>query len=299
LADAVFGALTHDYSPDRWQAILQAAVAVELLQAAGTAIEAGPIPPLRPEWVSAVDDGTAEVRLAIALGSAAAEYSREGRPIDPIRHHWLPLERGARRFKLSEKRLAKDSRVVMSGCDGLADCAAIVGRRLIEAGMKGQRHLPLVAARGCSARLSQLAELLGGSIDLGNALELARAFMALRWDLWRPNHTPSATPSSNQPEETWLVLRLGCLPWSLTESQNIPAEPGIVRRLLAGDSAGAVGIALARLRAAGIRPPLQAGVTDAQTARLWAAALVFPINRGSALRAAATLDPTLKGLIHA
>ena len=76
---------------------------------------------------------------------------------------------------------------------------------------------------------------------------------------------------------------------------NIPAEPGIVRRLLAGDSAGAIGIALARLRSAGIRPPLQAGVTDPSTARLWAAALVFPIDRGSALRAAATLDPTMKG----
>ena len=41
LADAVFAALTHDYSPDRWQGILRAAVAVESLQATGTAIEAG------------------------------------------------------------------------------------------------------------------------------------------------------------------------------------------------------------------------------------------------------------------
>jgi CRISPR-associated protein Csx17 len=299
LADAVFGALTHDYSPERWQAILQAAVAVELLQAAGTAIEAGPIPSLRPEWISAVDDRTAEMRLAIALGSAAAGYSREGQPIDRIRHHWLPLERGAGRFKVSEKHLAKDPRVVMSGRDGLADCAAIVERRLIEAAMKGKRHLPLVAASGCSAWLSDLAELLGGSIDLRKVLELARAFMALRWDRLRPNHTFSATPSSEQPEEAWLVLRLACLPWPLTESLNIPAEPGIVRRLLAGDSAGAVDIALRRLRAVGIRPPLQAGITDAHTARLWAAALVFPIDRGRALRAAATLDPTLKGLIHA
>ena len=48
LADAVFAALTHDFSPDRWQAVLRAAVAVESLQATGTAIEAGPIPSFSP-----------------------------------------------------------------------------------------------------------------------------------------------------------------------------------------------------------------------------------------------------------
>ena len=68
LADAVFAVLTHDSSPDRWQAVLRAAAAVEALQSRGTAIEAGPILPLRLEWISAVDDGTHEVRLALALG---------------------------------------------------------------------------------------------------------------------------------------------------------------------------------------------------------------------------------------
>jgi CRISPR-associated protein Csx17 len=299
LADAVFAALTHDYSPDRWQAILQAAVAVESLQAAGSAIDAGPIPSLTPEWTSAVDDGSVEVRLALSLGSAAAGYSREGRPIDPIRHHWLPLERGARRFKISDKRLAHDSRVVMSGRDALADCSAIVERRLVEAGMKGQRHLPLVAAKGCSARLSDLAAFVSGALDFGKVLDLSRAFMAIKWDLCLLDHSPRAPRSPDQPEEAWLALRLACLPWPLATGKNIPAEPGVVRRLLAGDGAGATGIALARLRSAGIRPPLQAGVTDGRTARLWAAALVFPIDRGSAVRAAATLNPAMKGSIHA
>ncbi|MBI2190459.1 MAG: type I-U CRISPR-associated protein Csx17 [Planctomycetes bacterium] len=299
LADAVFAALTHDYSPDRWQAILQAAVAVESLQAAGSAIDAGPIPALRPEWASAVNDESAEVRLALSLGSAAAGYSREGRPFDPVRHHWLPLKPRASQFKISDKRLAHDSRVVMSGRDALADCSAIVERRLVEAGMKGQRHLPLMAARGCSARLSDLAAFVGGTLDFGKVLDLSRAFMAIKWDLWSLDHGPRAPRSPEQPEEAWLALRLACLPWPLASDKNIPAESGIVRRLISGDSAGAIGIAFARLRSAGIRPPLQAGYTDAQTARLWAAALVFPIDHGSALRAAATLDPAMKGPIHA
>lgn len=299
LADAVFAALTHDSSPNRWQAILQAALAVEAIQATGTAIEAGPIPPLRPEWVAAVDDGTPEVRLAMALGSAAADYSHQGRPIDPVRHHWIPCESGCHRFRISDKRLVRDPRVVVAGRDVLADCAAIVQRRMLEGSMKGQRRLPLMAAAGCSARLSDLAAFLSGALHLDRLFELARAFMAVRWEQWSIGFRPVAMPSTDRPDDAWLALRLACLPWPLNRDISIPAEPGIVRRLLVGDSVGATGIALARLRSAGIRPPLQAGVTDVLTARRWAAALVFPINHGTALCAANTLDPAMKGTLHA
>ena len=102
-----------------------------------------------------------------------------------------------------------------------------------------------------------------------------------------------------EPEETWLAVRLACLPWPLTRDKDIPADPRIVRLLTSGDASRAIEIACARLRSVGIRPPLQAGVTDPASARLWAAALAFPINRGSALRAAAILDPSMKGLLHA
>ncbi len=295
LTDAVLAALTHDSTPDRWQAILIAAVDVESLQATGTAIEAGPIPPLRVEWIRAIDDHSEEVRLAIALGSAAAGASREGHPIDPVRHHWLPLEPGARRFKVSDKRLLRDSRVVVSGRDPLADCAAIVERRLIEAGMKGQRRLPLVAARGCGARFGDLAAFLSGSLDVGKIFDLARAFMAIQWNRLLPEHRPAPASSTDQPDEAWLTLRLACLPWPLEDGRNIPSEPGIVRRLIAEDTASATDIALKRLRAVGIRTPLQAATADPLTAQLWAAALVFPIDRSSAQSAAALLDPSLKG----
>ena len=245
-----------------------------------------------------MDDGTPEVRLALALGSAAAGYSSGGRPIDSIRHHWLPLEPNARRFKVADGRLARDSRVVMSGRDLLADCAAVVERRLIEAGARGERRLPLVAATGCRARLNDLAFMLSGRIDLDKLMDLGRAFMAIKWDAPRlPGHRHAGNSSSEQPEEAWLALRLACLPWPLSRSLDIPSDPRIVGRLLAGDSAGAIGTALGRLCSAGIRPPLQAGVTDPFTARLWAAALAFPIDRGSARRAAATLDPRMKGEI--
>jgi CRISPR-associated protein Csx17 len=275
-----------------------AAAELERLQANGCGFSAGPIPPLSPEWIAAIGDGI-EVRLAAALGSAAGEYSRTRGGRDPVRHHWLPLERGARQFRVSEKRLAKDSRVVMMGRDAVADCAAVAERRIIEARMTGQRRLPLIAAPGFGAQLSDLAALLAGNVDLDRVLTLARAFMAVRWTSATAVGEEGRSDKIEMPPEGWLALRVACLPWPLQSDRVIPTEPAIVRRLLAGDAAGAISIALARLRAAGIRPPLQGGVTDQYSARLWAAALVFPIDRRTALRAATVLDPSLKGSRYA
>jgi hypothetical protein len=59
------------------------------------------------------------------------------------------------------------------GRDALADCAAVVERRMIEAGMKGQRRLPLVAVPGCGAGLSDLTALLAGRVDLGRVIDFS------------------------------------------------------------------------------------------------------------------------------
>lgn len=298
LADAVFSALTHDHTPDRWQAILLAVAEVESLQAAGTGIEAGPIPALRPDWVSAVAEDSAELRLALALGSAAASYFK-GKPSDPIRHHVLPLEAGARRFKTADKKLVNDPRVVASGRDSLRDLAAFVERRLIEATQRGQRRSRLVAAAGCGARFDDLARFLCGAVDLERLFGLARAFMAIKWDLWSREHLPTTTASTDTPEECWLAVRLCCLPWPLAGDQDIPADERVVRLMISGDAVRAIEIARRRLLSVGIRPPIYAGTTDPETARRWAASLAFPIHRSIARRAATILDPSMKGLLHA
>jgi CRISPR-associated protein Csx17 len=75
-----------------------------------------------------------------------------------------------------------------------------------------------------------------------------------------------------------MALRLASLPWPLDGNRKIPAEAAMVRRLLTGDGSGAVEIALRRLRAAGLRPPLQGAFTDSATSRLWGAALAFPVS---------------------
>jgi CRISPR-associated protein Csx17 len=294
LADSVFAVLTHDYSSERWRGILLAAAAIELLQQSGSAIEAGPMPPLSPAWVSVLGEDPT-VRLAAALGSAAGAYSFYGRPSDPVRHHWLPLERGARRFQKTEGRLKNDSRVVIRGRDALVDCAELVKRRFVEAQQSGKRNLPLVAAKGCGASLADLQLLLSGAMPLEPIFALARALMSVRWDQWTESHFFPRPAVGSLPDEAWLALRLSSLPWALPSGLRIAAESSPVRRLLAGDGAGAVAVALDRLVASGIRPPLRAGAVTAAKGRLWAAALAFPIDPRTAWVAAVKLDPRLKG----
>jgi CRISPR-associated protein Csx17 len=201
------------------------------------------------------------------------------------------LEKGARRFREKEKRLVRDSRVVIGGRDATADFAALVERRLIEAAQHGQRRLPLAAARDCGAYPADLAALIAGNIDLDRVSSLARAFMAVRWDQWRPA-ARLAAPSGAWPDEAWTALRLVHLPWALDEHRTIFADDAIIRRLMSGDGSAAVDIALRRLRAAGLRPPIRGAAADAATSRLWAAALAFPISHHWAHAMARSFEPT-------
>ena len=88
-----------------------------------------------------------------------------------------------------------------------------------------------------------------------------------------------------------MALRLACLPWGLDENRAIPVDAAMVRRLIAGDGAAAVEVALRRLRAAGLRPPLQGACVGPATARRWVAALAFPISHGSARAMARCFEP--------
>ena len=300
LSDAVFAALTHDDSPVHWQAILRAAVRVEGLQSTGTGIAAGPIPNLSVEWLTACSDGSPEFRLATALGSAAGSYSRDnGKPFNSLRHHWLPLEAGSRRFRTSDKKLAHDVRVVAHGRDPEADLLAIIERRTIESAQKEDRHPRIQAAFGAGACLADLTAWIAGELDTVKCVDLARAFMAVDWSRWDPR-TLNLTrhENGNHPEEAWGALRLNALPWPLDKERDIPFDPAIVHRLGAGDLAGAVRLALLRLAAHGIQSTIRFGLGDAAVARRWGSALAFPISRHTAFRLLYQLQPQSKETHH-
>jgi len=281
LSDAVFDVLAREAEPTRWQSVLAAIDDVERVQARGTGFKVGPCPTLSSGWLDAAADNSPEWRLAISLGSAARGY-KDGRPFDSVRAHALPLD-PKRRWSYAigaDKRLINDPRVAMTGRDPLGDLVALVERRLVEASQKGSRTLPLIARYGAGARLGDLALFLAGEVDVERVVELGRALMALDWERVRPKHV-YVDARGDRPDEAWEALRLCALPFAVRE-RTVATEPAMFRRLASGDAAGAIEVALRRLRAVGLRPPLTVAIADPMTARRWAAAFAFPIDVGVA-----------------
>lgn len=268
----------------------------------GSGYGAQPVPRLHPKWVAATNDGTPEARLALAFALQARGFRREkGIPIDPIRRHWLPLDRKQPwRFATTgtgiATRLDVRPEVVMHGLRGIDDAVALVERRLVEASQGGDRHFPLMAAPHAAACTADLVALLSRGMDLDRTLAMARTLMALDRKAWAEQYIPMEPPqTSHWPDDAWMSIRLCMLPWPLQTRSgskfDIGADPAIVRRLAVGDAGSAIALALRRLRVAGIRCSVRAGIVSSETARLWAAALAFPITQRTAKRFLYRLDP--------
>lgn len=302
--DAIFSAVAHPEEPARWQAALLAMAGVETALASGEGLRAGPVPLLRPAWVEAADDGTPELRLAVSFALQAGALSRDGVALDSVRRHWLPLAgdrppRFATHGDGDKARLMKKPGVVLFGRDGVADALSLLQRRIIEGAQRGLRHVPLVSARRASADIADLATLVAGEVDLDRTLALARALMAIDAAEWARAPLPPAWRRRDAwPDDAWIALRLAVLPWPLANGCDPGGDPAIARRLEVGDAAGALDIALRRLRAAGLASTLRAGTVSADRARLWGAALAFPISRTTAQRFAGRLDPNMKENRH-
>ena len=152
----------------------------------------------------------------------------------------------------------------------------------------------MVAARECSAHPADLGALISGE----STSTACRPWRARSW--------PSAGLDGSRhsllehrlaPGPTKRGLRCGwrALPWPLDNGRTIPGDDAILRRLVSGDGATGVAVALRRLRAAGLRPPIQGACADPATSRLWAAALAFPVSHYWARRMARAFEPTNNG----
>jgi len=298
LADSLFAVAQHPDEPDRWQSVLLALAAIEAVQVTGSGYRAGPLPKLRPEWVEAANDNGAELRLALSFALQARGFNRQtGMPLDSVRRHWLPLDK-EKPWKFattgtgSQTRLQVGSDVVMQGRRGADDAIALVERRLIVAAQRGERRLPLQASTRATARPTDLADLVAGAVDMDRTLALGRALMALDRELWPQQFVRLNQPQHTKwPDDAWLAIRLAMLPWPLPDGRRIGVDPAILRRLESGDAGTAIELALRRLRAAGIHPTVRAASVSPETARLWAAALAFPISRHTAAAFVRRLDP--------
>lgn len=275
-----------------WQSLLIAAANTEALQASGAGFAAGPIPKLRAEWMDAANDGSAEFRLALTFAAQAAKFPPGKAPQHPIRGHFqtLKLGRFATSGGIGSQRLAPLPQVVVSQRVPVDDCIAIVNRRLIDRSKLGVDGFPLAARYGFSASTADLALLLSGTIDWQRTLLLARAFCALDFSATKPLSN-DVKRSSEFPDDAWMVIRLSLLPWPLVEGKQIPQDPAIARRLSAGDASGAFALARIRLSAHGIHPTVRKTSQPPEIARLWAAALAFPISQYTAAKFLKRIDP--------
>ena len=318
LKDSLFSVLEEQATARWWQDVLLRLGDMEAVMRQGSGFRAQPVPCLRPEWVTASHDGTPEYRLALSFALQSCAYRVGDRRVeDHVRRHWLPLERKRPRLPLdpertlrfamtgdgSTARIEVSPEVVMHGRRGIDDAIALVERRLVEASQRGSPHLPLTASWRADAGIADLAGLLSGGVDPDRTLALARALMALDRKAWTARYIPVEMPRApdwpdeDWPDDAWLAIRLCALPWPLRTRSgfefDIGTDPAVVRRLAAGDAASAVGIALRRLGAAGVRCTVRACAVPPATARRWAAALAFPITKRTAERFLYRLDPNL------
>ena len=288
LTDSLFQVTQSPSDARRWQSVLLALAGIEAAISSGSGFKAHPVPPLRPEWASAADDGSREFRLALALALQ----------ISSVRRHWLPLDRKqSGRFATAgsgaQARVTRGPDVVMTGRNGIDDAIALVERRLIEAAQHGDRHLPLQAAPRADAHSADLVAWLSGSVDADRTMALARALMALDRELWPQQIINISRPATRlQPPDAWMAIRLALSPWPLPDGRDPGADPAIFRRLASGDAATAFELARRRLRAKGINVSVRIAAVAPEVARRWASAIAFPITPKTAATFARGLDPT-------
>jgi len=251
-----------------------------------------PLPPLDPAWLAAMDDGSAELRLAAGL---AGQYgTKTGKPgsldwHDPVRRHFLPLaiDRQGRIF--SHPRFAEFSGVlqdnpdvVFTGRDLLSDCAALLGRRL-----HGERSGGLNLDGRYPLSLDDIGLFLSGRINEQRLSALAWPLTALRWHEKNLPRLSRRGDREKQPADGLVdlygLLRLAHLSGGTLETAHgelvVRADPAILRRLLAGRPDRAVTIAVQRLQASGLRSCLGRAIAGRRESLRLAASLAFPLRK--------------------
>lgn len=310
--EALFSVCRRDAAPTDWRNLVSALGHAELaLLWSGKSPVRRPLPPLRPEWLEALDDHTPRGRRTLRLALAFASQHRpvkteQGRIVfrDPVRVHFIPLnERG--RFDLDERGRPKfGPEQVCHGRELEADAIALVERRSAWArSLREEKprvpRLPLQAIPGCEATLEEVAAWIRGEVSDREVLDLARALLALDWERLQ-GQTKSCSPVEpppveGVPEPLHLLFCLAHLPFDVPVSDlqfktsaavSVRLDPEPVRRLAAGDLNGALRIASRRLEASGLRPVFRWAVATPSLARRLAASLAFPVSPNDAARAA-------------
>ena len=230
----------------------------------------------------------------------------ESRSAPPMAAHLAPLDekRFFYRGRLGTRRAWHEGdtppTMVWGAGDLVSNMIAVLGRRLVEASIRGLKDKPLAGAT--AARLADVAAFLSGEFDDARCAGL---LAGLVWA--RPTHFRStrAHVSSSPVPFAYAALKPVFTPDAALQSAGaspgttrLPVPPGLISRLRAGGDSldgratdAAVRLALARARASGLPTPFDGARSGARQSALeggrtgagvradrLAAALLIPIG---------------------
>jgi CRISPR-associated protein Csx17 len=245
-----------------------------------------PIAGLSSDWIRAAFDDSSEFELAFALSGI---WNPEGK-VGSLRANLEPVRSGVdKNRKVFANWDDQNRAAVWTSADLPTNLAAVLGRRIMDAGRMGCASLPLAFRRGAS--LHAVAAFLSGATDDAAIEELLWGLALVgqsknnsRLDHWRADDLMPLP-------RAFALLKLLFLPSPLETRSGltmIRPEPSLLPLLCAGRVGEACVLAMRRLRASGFVPMTgpsegrlasseewQSGVLDP---RRLTAALLFPIS---------------------
>lgn len=227
-----------------------------------------PLPLLDPQWFNSMDDGSAELRLALAIATAGSQS------LGPIRRHALPLSAKSRYRELekSSEGLVNDPEVVWRHRELASDLAAIATRRAT--GSEGGLF-PLSSP--FPANLDDVNAFLDGNLDELRILRLSRGLMTLNTARLKDVEIRYWRPSRGQPLAAHALLRLA-YPNAKGDFPQKHASNHILRLLSAGQLELAANALERFLVAQGLRPKLHRLAGSPAFARRLAASVAIPLS---------------------
>ena len=241
-----------------------------------------PLYGLSTRWLVAADDGSPEVRLAIALASI-----RPTGRVGPLRANLAPVD------PLKPWGWAKTTTQVSWHGNTLAErLAGVLSRRMMDADRFGTPGNPLSGAVSLTAE--DIVAFIDGSIKEDLLEDLLFGFTWVRWHDKQELDTARtvlrgrwATPVTQRViSRPWALLKLLYLPTGLTgpsgEPVQIRPEPALIPLLCAGRVREACQIAQRRLIASGLAP-CRVSYPDSPDGKRLAAALLLPLRNWSQL----------------
>ncbi|MBD3174195.1 MAG: type I-U CRISPR-associated protein Csx17 [Armatimonadia bacterium] len=278
---------------ERWQQLLIALGAAEeaMVRSPKSTLKAGlrPLRGLAWDWLTQVDDDSAELRLACALASMIGPS-----PIGPLRANMAPMtvRRDGRAWDFAEKMQSKGA--VWGKGDLTSSLLAVLQRRCLDARRANLDSLPLDAVR--PAPLGDVARFIAGDLDEEKIESLLWGLNAVEWGSRVDSRPPPPRikPLTQLLPAGYALLKLTHLPWPAplpwsTRPVPVRYDPEGLTLAAAGRMEAATAVAYRRLRASGLTALVSRAPADPALSRRIAAAVLFPISRLSAARLGDTI----------